>query len=125
MTPGISICITAYSASKYLGQCVASVMQTFRAAMCCWEVMVGVDGCADTLAAAKLLQRSYPQLRVLWIPVNSGTYVATNTLLSARRHEHILRFDSDDVMCPDAPVHAQRGLYPMAFHQLSYVNFTG
>ena len=43
---GISICITAYKADKFIKECLDSVInQTWLKDHDNWEVIVGVDGC--------------------------------------------------------------------------------
>ena len=32
---------------------------------------------------------------------NQGTYITTNTIMSLSKYDHLIRFDSDDIMFPD------------------------
>ncbi len=67
------------------------------------EVMVGVDGCADTLDAIKasVPEALHSLIRVFWFDQRKGPYVIRNTLVKKSRGSHIVFFDADDEMLPD------------------------
>lgn len=99
---GISVCITAYEAQAYIKECLDSVLQqTWFKTHKNWEIIVGVDGCEKTLEYLKTIMHNYKNLRVLMMDSNKGTYITSNTIISAASYENIFRFDSDDIMCPD------------------------
>ena len=98
---GISICITAYKADKYIKECLDSVMnQTWFKDHDNWEVIVGIDGCAKTLHYLQSIMGEYKNLRVLMMDSNKGTYVTTNTIMKEAKYSGLIRFDSDDKMLP-------------------------
>lgn len=102
MSDGITICITAYKAKKYIKETLDSILvQTWFKTHDNYEVLVGIDGCEETLDYLKTIQENYPHLRVLMMNTNRGTYVTTNTLLSEAKYDNIIRFDSDDIMLPN------------------------
>lgn len=98
---GVSICITAYNADKYIKDCLDSVMnQTWFKDHDNWEVIVGIDGCAKTLHYLQSIMQNYKNLRVLMMDSNKGTYVTTNTIMKEAKYDGLIRFDSDDKMLP-------------------------
>lgn len=99
---GVSICITAYKSEKFIKECLDSVMnQTWFNTHDNWEVIVGVDGCANTLHYLQSIMGNYKNLRVLMMDSNKGTYVTTNTVMKQAKYNGLIRFDSDDIMLPN------------------------
>ena len=95
-----SVIVTAYRSAKYLPACLDSIYQALSVFDRDWEIVIGVDGCQETLNAAL----TYPiaaNTSVYWFPDNVGTYIVSNTLISLARYETIIRFDSDDIMLPE------------------------
>jgi len=98
----VSIIITAYQAQDYIEECLNSVeIQTYFVGNDDFEVIVGVDGCQETLDKILEIRDKYRNLRVLMMKKNRGTYVTTNTIISQVKNEDIIRFDSDDIMMPE------------------------
>ena len=98
---GISVCVTAYKSKNYLKDCLDSIEhQTWFKTHDNWEVIVGVDGCQETLDYLMSIAGRYRNLRVYMMDSNRGTYVTTNTIMSLAKYDGLLRFDSDDVMLP-------------------------
>ena len=98
---GVSICITAYKADKFIKECLDSVVnQTWFNTHDNWEIIVGVDGCARTLHYLQSIMGNYKNLRVLMMDSNKGTYVTTNTIMKEAKYSGLIRFDSDDKMLP-------------------------
>ena len=97
---GVSICITAYNVQEYIKECLDSVVgQSWFKTHSNWEIIVGVDGCENTLNYLKTIMHNYKNLRVFMMDSNKGTYITSNTIISNATYEHIFRFDSDDIMC--------------------------
>jgi len=95
----ISIIVTAYQTQDFIEECLDSIEnQTYFKNNNEFEVLVGVDGCEDTLSKLKEIRYKYRNLRIFMMDSNMGTYVTSNTLLDIIKYDHILRFDSDDVM---------------------------
>ena len=98
----ISIVITAYKSQDYIEECMDSIYsQTYFIDNDRFEVLIGVDGCLDTLDKVLDIRSKYKNLRVFMMEKNMGTYVTTNTLVDLAQYENILRFDSDDIMLLD------------------------
>jgi len=98
----VSIIITAYQAQDYIEECLNSVeTQTYFVGNDDFEVIVGVDGCEETLDKILEIRDKYRNLRILMMKKNRGTYVTTNTIISQVKNEDIIRFDSDDIMMPE------------------------
>lgn len=98
----VSVIITAYQTQDFIGDCLQSVMeQDFSGD---YEVLVGIDGCEQTLEAY-LDWKEFSgdkRVRAFMMSKNVGTYVTSNTLitLTNKSYDYVLRFDSDDVMMP-------------------------
>jgi len=91
---GISFCIPAYKSQKYIEECLDSIQNQ----SCEKEILVGVDGCVDTLIKIKEIGFKYRNLRVFWFPQNVGTSIIKNTLATYAHYDIISFFDSDDIM---------------------------
>lgn len=97
---GVSVCITAYKTKDYIKECLDSVInQTWFKDNDKFEIIVGIDGCEDTLEYMKTIMHNYKNLRVLMMDSNKGTYITSNTIMSIAKYDNIFRFDSDDIMC--------------------------
>jgi glycosyltransferase involved in cell wall biosynthesis len=98
----ISIIITAYQTQNFIEECLDSIEnQTYFNNNNNYEVLVGIDGCQETLEKVKQIAHKYRNLSVYMMESNKGTYITTNTLLDLVKYDNILRFDSDDVMMPE------------------------
>ena len=96
---GISIIITAYKTEKYIKSTLDSISeQTWFKNHNNWEILVGVDGCNETLKYVHSIMKNYKNLRVFMMEENRGTYITTNTIMSIAKYDFLLRFDADDVM---------------------------
>lgn len=99
---GVSICISAWKAQDYIEECLDSVAnQTWFKDHDNWEILLGIDGCEETLAKVKEIMHKYKNLKVMMMKENVGTYVTCNTIMKEARYEWLLRFDSDDIMNPE------------------------
>lgn len=99
---GVSVCITAYKSQDYIKECLDSVIsQTWFKNHDNWEIIVGIDGCKETLKYVKTIMGNYKNLRVLMMKSNKGTYITSNTIMSSAKYDTLIRFDSDDVMHPN------------------------
>ena len=97
----ISIIITAYQTQEFIEECLDSIEnQTYFINNDDYEVLIGVDGCKETLYKILQIKDKYRNISVFMMGSNMGTYVTSNTLLDLTKYDNILRFDSDDVMKP-------------------------
>ena len=97
----ISIVIPTYKNTKFLEECVRSVIKS--ANKCSnFEILLGIDNCRETLnfVSNNSLFR-HKNIKVFFFSKNLGPYVIRNTLAKMSSYENILFFDSDDVMMPD------------------------
>ena len=96
---GVSVCISAWKTAEYIEECLDSVAaQTWFKDHDNYEILLGIDGCEETLAKVKEIMHRYRNLRVMMMDKNVGTYVTCNTIMEEAKYEWLLRFDSDDVM---------------------------
>jgi len=119
--PRFSVLIPARGAAGFLEECLGSVVaqEEFKGGSC--EILLGVDACEETLQAALLLKPRFDALRILWMPVHGGPYLARNTLAYQARSEYLVFFDADDIMlpglgawCEKRYAHAQAAKFPFA-----------
>lgn len=99
---GVSVCISAWKTAEYIEECLDSVAaQTWFKDHDNYEILLGIDGCEETLAKVKDIMQKYKNLKVMMMDKNVGTYVTSNTIMKEAKYEWLLRFDSDDVMHPN------------------------
>lgn len=99
---GVSVCISAWKTAEYIEDCLDSVAaQTWFKEHDNYEILLGIDGCEETLAKVKEIMHKYKNLKVMMMDKNVGTYVTCNTIMKEARYEWLLRFDSDDTMPND------------------------
>ncbi len=97
---GYSILIASYKMSEFIEECLDSVKnQTFFKENNDYEVLVGIDGCQDTLKKVNEIKHSYPiNFKFYFMNENKGMYITTNTLLVNSIYDKIICFGSDDIM---------------------------
>ena len=90
----ISVCMAMYNASRYLRECIDSILkQTFTD----FELLIVDDGSTDDSCD---IVRSYNDPRIRLIR-NKHDYIGSlNILLAKARGKYIARMDADDVMLP-------------------------
>lgn len=99
---GVSVCISAWKTAEYIEECLDSVAaQTWFKDHDNWEILLGIDGCEETLSKVKEIMHKYKNLKVMMMDKNVGTYVTCNTIMKEAKYEWLMRFDSDDVMLPN------------------------
>lgn len=92
----ISVLIAAFAARRWLGDSLDAVFAQRLPPGWRLQVLLGIDGCPDTLDYIKTAP--YPGLLTLYLRRNRGTYVTFNTLMPYAQGDLIARFDADDVM---------------------------
>ena len=99
---GVSICITAFKSVKFIKKTLNSIAnQTWFKNNKNYEIILGIDGCNETLQYIKSIQNNYKNLIVIMMKKNKGTYITTNTIMTISKYDHLIRFDSDDIMYPN------------------------
>lgn len=93
--PHISVCMPMYNASRYLRECIDSVLgQTFHD----FEFLIVDDGSTDDSVEIVELYTD-PRIRLIR---REHDYIASlNCLIDEARGEYIARMDADDVMLPN------------------------
>lgn len=92
----ISVLIAAFQARRWLGDCLDAVFSQTLPPDWRLQVLLGIDGCADTLDCVETVR--HPALQTVYLRRNRGTYVTFNTLMQYAEGDLIARFDADDVM---------------------------
>lgn len=65
-----------------------------------YEVIVGIDGCRETLEKVEKIMDKYKNLHVLMMDRNVGTYITSNTIMREAKCDWLVNFGSDDIMLP-------------------------
>ncbi len=86
------IVIPAYKAEMFIKECLDAACKQ-------GTVLLGIDGCEDTLKRVKKIRDRYDNLRVFWFPKNRGCYLTKNALIDhVPDGELFITFDADDIM---------------------------
>lgn len=89
------IIIAAYRAHEYIAECLDSIPKDV-------PILLGIDGCEQTLETVKDIRHRYPNMQVFWYPENLGTYITFNSLLQhVPEDAAFLTFGAKDIMFPD------------------------
>lgn len=98
----VSVVVPAYDSESYIENCLDSIYDQTYFEKNDFEVIVAVDWCEETLKKIKEIKYKYePELTVLCLSKNRGTYIALNTAIKKATGETIVVFGSDDVMNKD------------------------
>lgn len=98
----ISIIVTAYQTQDFIEECLDSIeAQTYFENNDNYEILVGIDGCEETLNKLLGIRHKYRNLRIFMMKKNVGTFITTNTLIDIMKTNNYIRFDSDDIMIPE------------------------
>jgi glycosyltransferase involved in cell wall biosynthesis len=105
----ISLIMPAHNAQNFIIDSIESIRsQTLfnkNSSSPEYELLIGVDGCRNTLEKIKELINknmavSLMPLRVFWFEKNCGHFIVRNTLVDASVYDYIMFFDADDIMMP-------------------------
>jgi len=99
MVKGISVVIPNYNGAHLFGDTLPTVIQVLAALDLPSEVII-VDDCS-TDNSLLLLQKNYPDIKVLVNPKNSGFSVSSNKGIAAAIHDKVLLLNSDVKLTPD------------------------
>lgn len=98
-TFGVSVCITAYNATRFIKECLDSIeQQTWFRERDNWEILVGVDNDPETMRYLRKIMPNYRHIRVFMMNSNEGTYITINSLFYLAKYDYVVRFDADDIM---------------------------
>ncbi len=98
----VSICIPAYKAKEFIEECLDSIEnQSYFKNNNNYEILIGIDGCEETLDKINEIKHKYRNLRIFFSEKNMGTYITQNTIIHNSRYEKIIIFNADDIMNND------------------------
>jgi len=98
----ISIIIYANEIEDYIEECLDSIEdQTYFIDNDKYEILIGVDACENTLEKLNEIKSKYRNVFIYFMPKHKGTYVTLNTLLDLIKFDHILHFNTEDIMKPE------------------------
>lgn len=90
-----TIIIPTYNVVNYLKECLDSVIKSVKDLSC--DILVGIDSCEETMEFVK--NNSFDnRIKFYFFKRNVGPYIIKNTLSVIANSNHILFFDSDDIM---------------------------
>lgn len=116
---GVSVCIAAYNAHKYIKECLDSIaQQSWFQVNQNYEILIGIDNCQKTLRQVKKIMKNYKNLRVFMMRSNEGAYITINSLFYLAKYDYVVRFDADDIMHSNC---IQESVSMMSFYD--YVRF--
>lgn len=94
----ISIVIPTFDNVEFIDECILSILKSSKNINV--EILIGIDGCQKTLNYVK--KQTYPNfVNFYYFEKNVGPYIIKNSLSKITKSNHILFFDSDDIMLPD------------------------
>ena len=94
----INIVIPAYKSEEFVEECLDSIYSQVPRPD---RVLIGVDGCPDTLRKLKEIRSKYDNLEIYYSEINNGSYITCNTLITKiPKDQYFIKFDSDDFMYP-------------------------
>ena len=117
----VSFIIPAYKSSEYIEECLDSIQKQ----NCKKEILVGVDGCEETLNKVKEIIQKYRDIRVYYFSVNHGTYIVLNTLMKLAVGDYLCIFGSDDIMQENLSTICLREIITCDILRCCGVNFNG
>lgn len=126
MRKSVSVIIAAYQAQDFIEQCLDSVEnQTIFTSdkNVRYEILLGVDGCKETLAKVVAIKKKYRNLRVFMMDKRKGPYITFNTLISLKQYPNFQIFGADDIMAPDMMLHVLSAK-PREIVRVGFANFT-
>jgi len=98
----VSVIVSAYRASEYIQECIESIAnQSYFKSFDDYEILLGIDGCSDTLSVVSDFMDSIKNLKILYSSKNVGPYLVFNTLVKMSNSNIISVFGADDIMLPD------------------------
>jgi len=90
----IYVVIGAYKAQEWIERCLESVRRQTMPV----KILLGIDGCKETLKAVKKIMRRY-DMDVYFYPENKGVYITINTLIAKVPSDgYYLWWGADDMM---------------------------
>lgn len=92
---GVSILIPAYKSGAFIEDCIYSLIHQKHT--CDYEILIGVDGCEETLNVVK----NIPNVGVYYSKENIGVFPMRNSLVKKAKFDNLLFFDSDDIAQPE------------------------
>lgn len=99
----LSIIIGSFRAHNFIEECLSSIQNqtAFNNNLIDYEILLGIDGCMQTLKAVTEIEHLFPKLQAFYFPINKGVYTVKNSLLPIASGDGVLFFDADDKMNPD------------------------
>ena len=114
-----SIIIPAFKASKFLDECLQSVIKSIGTYNV--EIIIGIDACSETLNWFK--SKTFKNLKVYWFKDNVGPYIVKNTLAGLASSENLLFFDADDIMAPNMVENFLKNIRSSSIIKFKYCDF--
>lgn len=95
---GISVIISAYNTQDFIEECLDSVAN--QKTNLKYEVLLGIDGCEETLEKVKSIMNKYINLdfHVYYSVENVGVYLMFNSLIEKSKYKYFTVFGADDIM---------------------------
>src|SRR3989442_5392531 len=98
LSSSVTVIVAARNAQNWIRDCVRSILVQSLPFGIQLQLIVGVDGCADTLGVLQSLESR--SLTVMYFARPCGPYRVFNACAQYATGELLFRFDADDVMLP-------------------------
>jgi glycosyltransferase involved in cell wall biosynthesis len=96
----LSIIIPTYDNVEYIDECIDSIKNSIKNNIK-YEILIGIDNCEKT--KQHIIDNSrYSDIGCYFFNKNVGPYIIKNTLSQLSKYDHILFFDSDDIINENA-----------------------
>lgn len=95
----VNVIISAYRAFDFIEECLDSIQNQTQP---CDKILLGVDGCTETLSKVVEIGDKYPNLEIYFSAKNKGPYQMFNALIELVPNDGYFQiFGADDVMNPN------------------------
>ena len=96
---GVSIIIPTFNNVNYIEECLDSIQnQSYFIGNNEYQILVGVDGCENTLNKLLEIKGKYKNLTIVEFKENMGAYVTMNSIIPLSTYNDLIIFGSDDIM---------------------------
>lgn len=95
---GWSVIVPAFNVKKYIEECLDSIQnQSIFKENENYEILLGIDGCTETLEKVKEIKEKYKNLKVIFFKENKGVFITLNSLLEMVSFDKTITVGADDM----------------------------
>lgn len=95
---GISVIVPTYDNVDFIIDAIKSIKESFEQnKFTDYEILIGIDNCKKTLLMINE-NNFFNEYNCFYFLQNNGPYIIKNTLAKYTKYDHLIFFDSDDLM---------------------------